>query len=196
MAGMASLFMAIDLHCHLQDMERQSRASTPEYDEVTYYVNMDSTEWVEQHMIRRVYIELKLECTRNRSRDVGKAKDDWLCLYFRESFSSKLRLTNHHVAGCAYVPVDSNGSRWELLIYFNLKIAKQGKNLKITLQRGDGEVWDNLHDNAVWFDLNPELKDIFLPFPQGENAGAPVYGAHTRDLEGLPSPSPKIMATP
>ena len=128
-----------------------------------YYVNRDSAGWVEQHVRRRVYIKLKLECTRNRSRDVGKARDDWLCLYCRGSFPSKLRLTDHRVAGCACGPLDSNGSRWELPVYPNLKTAKQGKDLKVTLQRGNGEVWDNLHDNAVWLDLNPELKDIVYP---------------------------------
>ena len=31
------------------------------------------------------------------------------------------------------------------------------------MQRGNGELWENLHDNAVWLDLNPELKDAVYP---------------------------------
>ena len=125
-----------------------------------YYINRDFAGWVEQHVRRRVYIKLKLECTRNRSWDVGKARDDWLYLYCKRSFPSKLWLTDHRVACCACGPVDSNGSRWELPVYPNLKTVKQGKDTKVTLQRANGEVWDNLHDNAVWLDLNPELKDV------------------------------------
>ena len=124
MVGMAVLFRAIDFHCRLQNMDRRPRARASEEDEVIYYVNRDSAGWVEQHVWRRVYIELKLECIRNRSRDVGKARNDWLCLYCRGSFPSKLRLTDHRVAGCACRPLDSNGSRWELPVYPNLKTAK------------------------------------------------------------------------
>ena len=87
-----------------------------------------------------MYTELKLKCTRNRSRDVGKARDVWLCVYCRGHFPSKLRLTDHRIAGCAYGHVNSNGSKWKLLIYPNLKTAKQGKDLNKTLQRGDGEL--------------------------------------------------------
>ena len=112
MAGMAVLFRAIDLHCHLQNMDRQPRAPASKRDEVTYYVKRDSAGWVEQHVRRRVYIELKLECTRNRSRNAGNAKDVWLCVYCRGSFPSKLRLTDHRIAGCTCGPVDSNGSKW------------------------------------------------------------------------------------
>ena len=173
MAGMAALSRAIDLHCHLQNINRQSRAPAPKRDEVTYYVNRDSVGWVEQHVRRRVYIELKLECTRNRSRDVEKARDVWLCVYCRGYFSSKLRFTDHCVAGCACGPVDSNGLKWELPVYPNLKTAKQGKDLKEILQRGDGELWDNLHNDAMWLNLNPELKDVIFPPP-----GARVHKRH------------------
>jgi hypothetical protein len=48
-------------------------------------------------------------------------------------------------------------------VYPNLKMAKQGKDLKLALQRGDGELWDNLHEDAVWLELNPELKEVILP---------------------------------
>ena len=133
MAGMAALFMAIDLHCRSQNMDRRPRAFAPKEDEVIYYVNRDSVGWIEQHMRRRVYIELKLECTRNCSWDVENARDDWLFLYCRGSFPSKLRLTDHCVAGCAYGPVESNGSRWELHVYPNLKTAKQDKDMKVIL---------------------------------------------------------------
>ena len=70
-------------------------------------MNRDSAGWVEQRVRRRVYIELKIECTRNRSRDVQKARDDWLCVYCKGSFPSKLRLTDHRVVGCPRGPVDS-----------------------------------------------------------------------------------------
>lgn len=129
-----------------------------------------------------MYIELKLECTRNRSRNAGNARDVSLCVYCRGSFPSKLRLTDHRIAGCACGPLDSNGSKWELPVYPNLKTAKQGKDLKKILQRGDGELWDNLHDDAVWLNLNPELRDVIFPPP-----GARVHERHFMEhtLESL-----------
>ena len=161
----AALFMTIDLHCCLQDMERHPQTPMPEEDMVIYYVNRDFAGWVEQHVRRRVYIELKLECTRNRARDVHKARDDWLCLYCRGYYPSKLRLTDHRVRGCPCGPVDSSGSRCELPVYPNLKTVEQGKVFKLILQRGDGFVWNKLHDMSVWLDLNPELKDVIYPPP-------------------------------
>ena len=128
-----ALFMAIDSHCCLHDIDCQAEAPMQENDEVVYYVNMDSAGWVEQHVRRHVYIELKLECTRNRIQNVHKARDDWLCLYCRGSFPSKLRLTNHRVGGCPCGPVNSNGAKWGLLVYPNLKTTKQGKDLKLAL---------------------------------------------------------------
>ena len=101
-----------NLHCHLQDMKCQLQTFVPKENEVTHYVNRDSTRWVKQHVRMHMYIELKLECTRNRSRDVNKAKDDWLCLYCRGSFLIKLRLADQRVRGCPCGLVDSNGSRW------------------------------------------------------------------------------------
>ena len=65
-----ALFLAIDLHCRLQNMDSGAHWACNEGDEVVYYVNKDFSRWVEQHVRRRVYIELKLECTRNQSRDV------------------------------------------------------------------------------------------------------------------------------
>ena len=156
-----ALFLAIDFDCALQNQD--SYAGAMGEDEVTYFVNRDSAGWVEQRVRRRVYIELKLECTRNRIRDNQKARDDWLCLYCKASFPSKLRLTDHRVVGCPCGPVDSTGAKWELPVYPNLKTAKQGKDLKLALQRGDGAVWGSLHDNAIWLDLNPELKDVTYP---------------------------------
>ena len=156
-----ALFFAIDLDCALQIVD--STAGAMVADEVTYFVNRDSAGWVEQRVRRRVYIELKLECTRNRCRDNQKARDDWLCVYCRASFPSKLRLTDHRVVGCPCGPVDSTGSKWELPVYPNLKTAKQGKDLKLALQRGDGAVWGSLHDNSVWLELNPELRDVTYP---------------------------------
>ena len=98
-------------------MDCEPQAPLPEEDEVTYYVNKDSVGWVEQHVRRRLYIKLKLECIHNRSRNVHKARDDWLCLYCRGSFPSKLQLTNHRVGGCPCGPLDSSGSKWELHVY-------------------------------------------------------------------------------
>jgi hypothetical protein len=59
--------------------------------------------------------------------------------------------------------VDSSGSKWELRVYPNLKTTKQGTDLKLALQRGDGSVWDNLQDNSIWMELNPELRDPTFP---------------------------------
>jgi hypothetical protein len=158
-----ALFRAIDLHCVLQNMDSAAHTTSGSEDEVVYYVNRDFSGWVEQRVRRRVYIELKLECTRNRKRDVQKARDDWLCAYCKQSFTSKLRLIDHRVVGCPCGPLDSAGTRWELPVYPNLKTAKQGKDLKLALQRGDGNVWDTLHDNNIWVELNPELQDPTLP---------------------------------
>jgi hypothetical protein len=162
---LSALFMAIDCQGCVQDPEREAEATMAEGDEVVYYVNRDSAGWVEQHVRRRVYIELKLECTRNRTRIGDKSRDDWMCVYCKGAFPSKLRLTDHRVGGCPCGPVNSTREKWELPVYPNLKTAKQGKDLKLALQRGDGELWDNLHDEQVWLDLNPELKEVTPPPP-------------------------------
>ena len=127
---LTALFLAIDL----QNMESGAQAQQRAADEVVYYVNRDHSGWVEQRVRRRVYIELKLECTRNRKRDLQKARDDWLCLYCGGSFPSKLRLTDHRVVGCPRGPVDANGEKFQLPVYPNLKTTKQGKDLKLALQ--------------------------------------------------------------
>ena len=144
-------------------MDAEGQASWPREDEVTYFVNRDSQGWVQQTVRRRVYIELKLECTSNRSRDGHKARDDWLCVYCRNSYPSKLRLTDHRVLGCPCGPVSPAGTKLELPVYPNLKTAKQGKDLKDTLHHREHSVWDVLQDNRLWLDLNPELKDASSP---------------------------------
>ena len=48
-------------------------------------------------------------------------------------------------------------------MYPNLKNAKQGKDLKLALQHGNGSVWDSLHDNSIWLDLNSKLRDVTYP---------------------------------
>ena len=184
-----ALFLAIDLHCSLQEMEARKGAPLPEDDQVTYYVNRDSAGWVEQRVRRRVYIELKLECTRNRSRDVQKARDDWLCVYCKGSFPSKLRLTDHRVAGCPRGPVDETGSKWEFPVYPNLKTAKQGKDLKLALQRGDGSVWESLQDNSIWLDLNPELRDVTCPPPGARVQVRQFMPPTLSDLVACPAPA-------
>ena len=130
LAPETALFLAIDFHCALQRMDAEGAAARPGEDEVTYFVNRDSQGWVVQTVRRRVYIELKLECTRCRFRDGHKSRDDWLCIYCRNSFPSKLRLTDHRVGGCPCGPVDATGRKLELPVYPNLKTAKQGKDLK------------------------------------------------------------------
>ena len=160
-----ALFLAIDLHCRMQNMDSGAQTPFSEDDQVLYYVNRDFPGWVQQRVRRRVYIELKLECTRNRVRDHHKARDSWLCLYCRGSFPSKLRLTDHRVVGCPSGPVDSRGAKWELPVYPNLKNAKQGKDLKEVLRQGDGSVWQSLRDNDIWLQLNPELRDPVSPPP-------------------------------
>ena len=169
-----ALFFALDLQCRLQGMDSPR-------DEVVYYVNRDFCGWVEQRVRRRVYIELKLECTRNRKRDVQKARDDWLCLYCGASFPSKLRLTDHRVVGCLCGPVDSNGSKWELPVYPNLKTAKQGKDLKLALQRGSGDLWDSLQHSSIWSELNPELRDPTFP-PAGAKVQVRRFMEPTLDV--------------
>jgi hypothetical protein len=120
---LSALLLAIDSQCRLQDMD----------DKVVYYVNRDSAGWVEQHVRRHVYIELKLACTRNRTRNEYRAKDDWVCVYCRGSFPSKLRLTDHRCGGCPCGPVNGRGLKWQLPMYPNLKTAKQEKDLKLAL---------------------------------------------------------------
>jgi hypothetical protein len=161
LAPAMALFLAIDLHLSLQDMD--SGKGAPDADEVTYYVNRDSAGWVEQRVKRRVYIELKVECTRHRSRDNQKAHDDWLCVFCKAYFPSKLRLTDHRVVGCPNGPLDSRGGKLELPVYPNMKTAKQSKDLKLALQRGDGSVWGSLQDDSIWLELNPELNDVIYP---------------------------------
>ena len=161
--NLTTLFLAIDLHCGLHRMDAEGEAPWPDDDKVTYFMNRDSQGWVQQTVRRRVYIELKLECTRHRSRDGQKARDDWLCVYCRSSFPSKLRLTDHQVGGCPSGPVSPSGRKLELPVYPNLKTAKQGKDLKVALQRGERSLWDLLQDNSMWLELNPELKDASSP---------------------------------
>ena len=161
----SALFLAIDLDCRMQNMGSGAQTSFNEDDQVVYFVNRDFAGWVQQVVRRRVYVELKLECTRNQSRDVQKAREDWICLYCRGSFPSKLRLTDHRVVGCPCEPVDKRGAKWELPVYPNLKNAKQGKDLKEALRQGDGSVWQSLHDNEIWLQLNPELRDPATPPP-------------------------------
>jgi hypothetical protein len=67
---LGTLLLAIDSQSRVQDMD----------DEVVYYVNRDSAGWVEQHVRRHVYIELKLECYGNRTRNEHRARDDWVCV--------------------------------------------------------------------------------------------------------------------
>ena len=147
----------------MQDIAGAAHRFRNEGDEVFYYVNIDFAGWVEQRVRRRVYIELKLECTRNRSRDVQKTLDDWICCYCKAFFPSKLRLTDHRVVGCPRGPVDSSGAKYDLPVYPNLKTAKQGKDLKLALERGDGSIWDNLQDKTIWLELNPALREPTLP---------------------------------
>lgn len=108
---------------------------------------------------------------------------------------SKLRLIDHRVGGCPCGFVNSNGSRWELHVYPNLKIAKLDKELKLILQRGDGIVWENFHDNSVWLDLNPELKDAIYLL-RSQSAEALVHGAHTRDIDGFSNANNKMPTAP
>ena len=186
--ALSALFMAIDSHGCLQAKENEAEATMAAGDEVVYYVNRDSQGWVEQYVRRHVYIELKLECTRNRSRHADKAMDDWMCLYCRGAFPSKLRLTDHRVGGCLCGPVTSTGAKWELPVYPNLKTAKQGKDLKLALQRADGELWNNLHDAEVWLDLNPELRDVTLP-PLGAKVQVRLFMEATLEtLTAYPPP--------
>ena len=184
-----ALFLALDLDSSMQRMESSRRQPLPEDDHVTYYVNRDSNGWVAQRVTRRVYIELKLECTRNRSSNGHRARDDWICVYCRASFPSKLRLTDHRVSGCPRGPVDSNGARVELPVYPNLKTAKQGKDLKLALQRGDGAVWHTLHQNSIWLDLNPELREVTYP-PPGARVQKRQFMLPTLDiLTASPAPA-------
>ena len=144
-------------------MEAEGQGARPQEDEVTYFVNRDSQGWVAQTVRRRVYIELKIECTLYRSRDVQKARDDWLCVYCRNGFPSKLRLSDHRVGGCPCGPVDASGRKLELPVYPNLKTAKQGKDLKAALQRGERSCTNVLRDDSMWLELNPELRDVAEP---------------------------------
>ena len=191
---LSALLEAIDSQCPVQDMDCQPEAAGD--DEVIYFVNRDSAWWVEQHVKRRVYIELKLECYSNRTRNVHKARDDWLCVYCRGSFLSKLRLTDHRVGGCPSGPVGLSGLKVELPVYPNLKTAKQGKDLKAALQRGEGDVWDNLLDDSVWFDLNPELTDITTP-PAGARVQKRWFMEESLEtLRACPPPIADCMPPP
>lgn len=83
-------------------------------------------------------------------------------------------------------------------------MAKQGKDLKFDLQHGDGSVWDNLHDNSVWLDFNPELKDVIYPLPRTrdherrfmEPTLEILTACPIRTTEGRPHPKPKASLPP
>jgi hypothetical protein len=70
--------------------------------------------------------------------------------------------------------VSPTGEKLELPVYPNLKTAKQGKDLKAALQRGERSVWDVLQNNPMWLELNPELKDASYPPPGATNPTANV----------------------
>lgn len=110
---------------------------------------------MQQHVSRQIYIELKIEVTRNCSRIVDSIIDQWFCHYCISLFFSKLHLTNYWVHRCSYGLVNGDGSRIQLYVYPNLKTTQQGKNRKVTLQRMDIE--QSLHDCYVWSAINHEL---------------------------------------
>ena len=143
-------------------MDAEGEGSRPDKDEVTYFVNRDSQGWVVQTVRRHVYIELKLECIHCIFQDGQKARDDWLCVYCKSFFPSKLRLTDHRVGGCPCGPMDPTGRKLELPVYPNLKTVKHGKDLQVALQRGERGLWD-VQDDSMWLELNPELRDVTYP---------------------------------
>lgn len=185
---LSALLVAIDSQSPVQDLDDKVEAAMAEDNEVVYYVNRDSAGWVEQHVRRHVYLELKLECYRHRIRNEHRARDDWVCLYCRGTFLSKLRLTDHRCVGCPCGPVNSRGVKWQLPVYPNLKTAKQGKDLKLALERGD--VWENLQDEDVWYSLNPELLDVAKPPPGAKVQTRSFMEATLKTLKAQPAPTP------
>lgn len=76
----------------------------------------------------------------------------------------------------------------------NLKTTKQGKNVKLALQHGHGLVWDNLHDNSVWLDLNVELRDVTYPPPKARVQECQFMEPTLETLMASPTPTTNFRA--
>jgi len=99
---------------------------------ITYYINRKKGGWVQQTMLIRVYIEMKMEVTTSCVRDEKKKHDAFVCVYCKRNFSSKLRINDndHEIQGCPNGPLDVNGIKIPLLVYSNLQYAQQFKDFK------------------------------------------------------------------
>ena len=53
------------------------------------------------------------------------------------SLPNKLKLTNHCIGGCPTCPLSTSGAKLEFPIYLELETAKQGNDLKKSLQQGE-----------------------------------------------------------
>jgi hypothetical protein len=97
---------------------------------ITYYINRKEGGWVQQTMLIRVYIEMKVEVTTCHVQDEEKKHDAFVCVYCKRKFSNELHINDHQIQGCPNGPLDANGVKISLLVYSNLQHAQQSKDFK------------------------------------------------------------------
>lgn len=124
---------------------------------MVYFVNKNYVGWVQQHVIGRIYIELKIKGICNRSRIRNSINDQSFCLYCTTFFVSKLCLTNYKIYRYFYGLVNSNGLKIKMFVYPNFKIIQQKKDLKATLQ--DVNIEQFLRIDYTWLAFNHEQHD-------------------------------------
>ena len=143
---------------------------------VVHFDNQDLANWVEQHIQRRVYIELGIKAIGSDTCDIHKSWDDMQYVYCLEQFPSRLTLTYHQVGGRHAEPISFMGDKLELpSIYPNIYIAKQGKDLKIVLQRGDIDHSQFFHVDEYWSSSIPSLRRLKCHWVHAQSSGQLQY---------------------
>jgi hypothetical protein len=97
---------------------------------ITYYINRKEGGWVQQTMLLKVYIEMKMLVITSCAQDEEEKHDAFVCVYCKLKFSSKLRINDHQIQGCPNAPLDANGVKISLLVYSNLQHAQKFKDFK------------------------------------------------------------------
>jgi hypothetical protein len=88
-----------------------------------------------------LYHELFEQTQTTRVPSLQREKDcfDFQCIYCGGEWSSKLRLSNHKVKGCEFVPFHSGMKNQILLpIFPNLRSAQMSKLMKRTMESNNG----------------------------------------------------------
>lgn len=101
---------------------------------ITYYINQKERGWVQQTMLIRVYIEMKMEVTTCRGWDEEKKHDAFVCVYCKWKFSSKLHINDHQIQGCPNGPLDANGVKISLLSTRTYNMHNNSRTSRINLE--------------------------------------------------------------